>query len=170
MVALSHTIAAKVPCKVCGTVRQYTVGDVKRNRIAELCQPCAVKAYNASRPPRDLERKKAATAAWYQANKNHCAKYYSDYREKLKRETIAAYGGKCVVCGETDFVVLVLDHIHDDAKQDRNENKHNGGYKMYQYLKRENWPKGKHQVLCHNCNFRKEYFRRKDAVKNRKAS
>jgi len=80
---------------------------------------------------------------------------------------INAYGGKCQQCDESDPIVLVLDHINDDSKKDREINKHNGGYKMYLHLRRNGWPKGQHQLMCHNCNFRKEYKRRKNAVLNR---
>lgn len=74
---------------------------------------------------------------------------------------MAAYGGACLHCGESDVIVLVLDHINDDGKVDRKENSHNGGYKLYLKLRKKDYPQGKYQVLCHNCNFRKEYLRRK---------
>lgn len=82
------------------------------------------------------------------------------YRARLRKEMIAAYGGKCSCCNETDPVVLVLDHINDDAPVDRIINNHKGGYRMYADLRRRGWPKDNHQLLCHNCNFRKEYYRR----------
>lgn len=77
---------------------------------------------------------------------------------------VNAYGGKCIECGEKDFIILVLDHINNDGKKDSKWGKRLGGFKFYQFLKRNNWPKLGLQLLCHNCNFRKEYIRRKNAV------
>lgn len=108
--------------------------------------------------------------SWYANHKDDIAEYYKEYRDNIKQYTINAYGGKCVECGESDFIVLVLDHINDDAQQDRLENNHKGGFKLYQYLRRNGYPKGRYQVLCHNCNFRKEYWRRKNAKQISEAS
>jgi len=83
--------------------------------------------------------------------------YQGKYRENVRHEMIEAYGGKCVVCRENDPIVLVLDHIDDDAWEDKRV----GGYNLYLQLRRQGWPKGRYQLLCHNCNFRKEYIKRR---------
>jgi hypothetical protein len=97
---------------------------------------------------------------WSLDNKDKCRKYELKYRQNLRAEMILAYGKTCQDCGEGDPLVLVLDHINDDAKQERKENNHCGGFHMYSKLKKLGWPKDRHQLLCHNCNFRKEYRRR----------
>ena len=109
-------------------------------------------------------------ADYYQKNKDRMAVYYADHRHKTRLEMIEAYGGCCQECAEEDPVVLVLDHINNDAQEDRKVNKHSGGYKMYSKLKQRGWPSEGYRLLCHNCNFRKEYWRRKDAVKKREAA
>lgn len=86
------------------------------------------------------------------------------YRERLKKQMVEAYGGACVGCGEADYIVLVIDHINDDAPIDRLIHNHSGGYRMYASLRKRGWPKEGYQLLCHNCNFRKEYERRGHAV------
>lgn len=109
-------------------------------------------------------------AKYFQDNKDRMALYYANHRHKVRLEMIDAYGGSCQECGEKDFAVLVLDHINDDAKEDRRINNHKGGYKMYSKLKQRGWPIENHRLLCHNCNFRKEYWRRKSAVKKRETA
>lgn len=87
-------------------------------------------------------------------------------RKKTRNEMIQAYGGKCVHCGIDDAVVLALDHINDDGAVGRRSGGDHGGWVFYRKLKEAGWPKDHYQLLCHNCNFRKEYKRREYAVLN----
>ena len=89
------------------------------------------------------------------------------YRLQLKLEMIKAYGGKCKFCGEKDPDVLVLDHINDDGHLERKANGHKGGSKMYSQLRKKNWPQGYLQLLCSNCNLRKEMKRRRMPSKSK---
>lgn len=80
-----------------------------------------------------------------------CRERFNSYYRKARDDAFAAYGGyKCVCCGETEAVFLCLDHIDDDgAKHRRGEQ--GMGYQLYQWLRKNNYPKG-FQVLCWNCN------------------
>lgn len=83
---------------------------------------------------------------------------------------IVGYGGVCLMCEETDPVVLVLDHINDGGGKERRGCYRTQGPTLYLALKRAGWPQDKYQLLCHNCNFRKEYKRRNAAVLARLAT
>ena len=81
-------------------------------------------------------------------------------RLKLKVDTINAYGGKCIGCKETSPLFLTLDHINNNGNVDLLKSKGTG---FYNNLKLLGFP-GKDiqlQLLCHNCNARKEYINKR---------
>ena len=105
---------------------------------------------------------------YYQTHKEACKQrrraYYLTHREKerayrrgLKYEIFKHYSSgqvKCVICGETDIIILCLDHINNDGAEHR---KIAGvGTNFYCWLRAHNYPWGL-QVLCYNCNARKEF-------------
>lgn len=64
---------------------------------------------------------------------------------------------KCNNCEENDLGVLTIDHINGGGGKHRKElfgNKRRGGYALYQWLKRSEYP-NEFQVLCFSCQFRK---------------
>jgi len=83
------------------------------------------------------------------------------HRNTLREELVTAYGGKCVRCGEDDPIVLMLDHIFNDGAAERRISG-NGGLGLWRKLKRQGWPKDRYQLLCCNCNFRKQYLLSRD--------
>ena len=104
-----------------------------RNRARGLCNRCGV------RPPLPGF-----------VTCGECRSYGQDRHRKLRAEVIAAYGGVCICCGETELVFLCIDHVHNDGAAHRKK----VGVNIYTWLKKNNWPKG-FQVLCHNCNHAK---------------
>lgn len=86
--------------------------------------------------------------------------YIKKYYLKLKLEIFELLGNKCVRCGESDFRCLQIDHVNDNGNIER---KLAHGNKTT-YLKNiiRNIKNGSHdyQLLCANCNTKKEYDRR----------
>jgi hypothetical protein len=95
-------------------------------------------------------------------------------KDKLKLEVFSVYScgnPKCKNCNEIEIGVLTIDHINGEGADHINgegadhrrelfgDNK-GGGYKMYQWLKKNNYPSG-FQVLCYNCQFRKRLIEMK---------
>jgi len=104
---------------------------------------------------------KTKQAQWQKDHPENSRRSGQKYRDTLKADMVNAYGGKCLHCGISDIDVLVLDHIFDDAQEDRAKNNHSGGVHMYAKLRKLGWPKDKYQLLCHNCNYKKELNRRR---------
>lgn len=56
------------------------------------------------------------------------------------------YGGACIACGETDLVMLTLDHINDDGAIERKKSHALKTYKI------SDGKRSDLQCMCYNCN------------------
>ena len=96
----------------------------------------------------------ASKAQWWRGR-------YETYYLPLKTEVMAYYSQstppECVRCGISDIEVLQLDHIDNNGG---GRNRSIGGWRLYQRLKDEGYPEN-YQVLCANCNLKKELERRR---------
>lgn len=89
-----------------------------------------------------------------QCKEGHC-KRNARYRQKQRDEVIAAYGGKCNCCHETEPDFLTIDHIYNDGAYERRVHKLGTDRRLYAWLKRNNFPTDRYQLLCYNCNMGK---------------
>lgn len=76
------------------------------------------------------------------------------WKIKIRSEMVAAYGGACNCCGETELAFLTLEHIGGGGGKHRREV--GGQGKILTQLRRQGWPKDKYTVLCMNCNHAKK--------------
>lgn len=83
-------------------------------------------------------------------------KYGKNERDKLRKEVLEAYGGKCTCCGESHPEFLAIDHVNEDGAKHRRHI--GGGANMYRWLRKQGFPKEEFQLLCHNCNFAKSKY------------
>lgn len=101
---------------------------------------------------RDSER--ARQLAYQQANRPKLYAYNARWSRNrnalLRAEMLAAYGGRCVCCGEDEPIFLDLDHIENDGAAHRREVGNNT--QVMVALKRAGWPRDRFQILCCNCN------------------
>jgi len=152
-------------CQVEKTFNQYEVG---RNRhIDYRCRSCALKAYYAGKPKFTKEDKAALNKEYYQTHKQKLDARSNQWRRDKRLALIQELGGKCNCCGESDPVVLDFDHINNDGAKERRETKRTN---VVNILAKGGIDKDRYQLLCKNCNWRKEYFRRNHAERVEKAA
>lgn len=68
-------------------------------------------------------------------------------------------GNICVNCNESDSDVIEIDHINDDGYKFRTSSNKANPPDIGEYLKGESEFKSKYQLLCANCNRKKEKYR-----------
>ncbi len=109
---------------------------------------------------RNREKIIARMEKWRTENRERMREGESKRYLKRKIESIEAYGGMCAHCDQKDVKFLVIDHINDDGAEDRRVWK-NKVADIHLWLKKNKYPIG-YQVLCGNCNLKKERMRRKE--------
>ena len=132
-------------------LREYATSGYPNSKYRLLCWDCniAISRYGCCphKPSPIKPTKDAGFVTARQVIKRR-------YTEKLKKETISAYGGKCALCGETIQEFLSIDHINKDGAQHRRSlgsiGKHTTSFRSY--LRRLGWPKDNYRLLCMNCN------------------
>lgn len=85
-----------------------------------------------------------------EAKVKNCGLQRARYRA-LRAEIIAAYGGACNCCGETQAMFLELDHLTSDGAAHRREIGR-GSHATYNWAKKHQFPRDRFQLLCANCN------------------
>lgn len=142
---LGNKVKTTPPGKFCYTCREhksledFSKGNGKYN-LSNECKIC-FRDYSKKRRYKNIIK----------YNKGNRERYY-----QLKLQILEAYGNKCNCCGESNKNTLQLDHIYNDGAKERkgrhkkyiNANCRN----VYYMLKNLNYPKGRHQLLCANCN------------------
>jgi hypothetical protein len=130
-------------CKRCGAT-EFNLINSSRHGYLRKCRACAIKSQRAtyarnSQSGQFRDRKNARTRADLRA---------------LKIEVVAAYGGKCACCGESEIDFLSIDHTLNNGKEHRDL----VGAGVYRDLRRRGFPQDGFACLCMNCNFARARF------------
>lgn len=122
------------------------------------CKPCR-NAEAKLRYAEDVEYRARTQAHGKRHREKHPDRVSTSIRrrnEKIRKQVVEGYGGKCGCCGETEAKFLGIDHINGGGTQER---KSNSGYTLYRRLIKEGFPKDEYQLLCHNCNMAKAFYK-----------
>lgn len=114
------------------------------------------------------DEKLIAMKEWRKENAKYCSEYDRQYHlknrtqirakrkekwQQVKKIVLTHYGNKqssCVLCGESDLVVLSIDHISGGGRKHIHKI---GAGQFYKWLIKNNFPSG-YRTLCMNCQFR----------------
>jgi hypothetical protein len=153
---LTYTISLDTVLAITRRIMAYKDKE-KQRRMQKLYREKNREKRNAQkreyyRANKEIHRKRSAK--WREDNPDKWLEMMREsnrrQRERLRKEMIDAYGGKCACCGETEALFLELDHVNNDGAEDRKENGY--GVKLMCRLKKKGWPKDRYQILCSNCN------------------
>ena len=81
--------------------------------------------------------------------------YSETYSRRLRREVLEGYGGKCVDCGESDWMVLQIDHIDGSTNTSRGRPSNNST--AFLDLISHGFPPGI-ELRCANCHMRRTFY------------
>lgn len=167
-------------CSLCGESKPLDVVHFpfikRKNRWCSWCRACVSKRtreYNAKRP----DERRSRDQAYYERTKFLRREYnrlrgkeYNArdavkeakrrHNNKLKREAMEHYGGAfCKCCGETELLMLSLDHVASDGAAHRKAI--TGTTRLlplqsYIWAKRNGYP-AIFQVMCFNCNWARHW-------------
>ncbi|KKM24391.1 hypothetical protein LCGC14_1605530 [marine sediment metagenome] len=143
---------------VCDNCKTYAKNRLERRREEGLCTFCG------KNPPETARRlcgdcHKKRSPIWNALNKAHSSHNLSQ-RILRKQRVIDHYGGICLCCGESELLLLTIDHIYEDGAEHRRQIFPNikgrtpGGDNFYRWLEKNQYPDG-FQTLCYNCNIGK---------------
>jgi hypothetical protein len=123
------------------------------------------KAYNVKYYQDNKEKCDKRSKKWYKNNKQKkieiSARWYAANLESIKNKRIElkricmehySVDGGCVCCGTRELSFLSLDHIGDDATEDKK--KRDVWHLKYITIIKEGFPKGL-QTMCFNCQWGK---------------
>ena len=77
----------------------------------------------------------------------------------IRRRIVDLLGKTCSRCGLADPIVLQIDHVNGGGSKERSRFKSTRSYLFFVLKKVKNGSRD-YQLLCANCNVRKEYLNR----------
>lgn len=150
-------------CNTCKKIKKETdfwKDKKKKDGTQNYCKECVKKAKRISYL-KNPEIYRQQVRNWRKNNPEKVKEIHRKNNLKLRMEVLNAYSNgkpKCKCCGEKEIKFLAIDHINNDGNKERKKLKF-WGYKFYLWLKRNNFPQNGYQVLCHNCNMAKGFYK-----------
>jgi hypothetical protein len=138
------------------------IKEYKINWCKEHEEALRIKNRKASKKyyDKNKDKKYAKAKEWRKKNPEKIAASSRKRVCQRKKLVFDHYGAVCIGCGESDIIVLTIDHINNDGNTHRKEV---GESRIYEWLIKNNFP-NTFQTLCRNCNWRK-YVDERDKIK-----
>src|SRR5437879_1807327 len=81
-----------------------------------------MRGWRDDNPERAKEISRTANTKFRDINHNSYIQSKRKHRQKIRLEIHSFFGGKCIKCGNSNFIVLQLDHKLGGGMKDRKEN------------------------------------------------
>jgi hypothetical protein len=130
----------------------------QRAKNSKICKKCNTERGNEWKRNHP-ESQHEYSQQYYKTHPGYNIGWCRESRIKIRAEMIEAYGGKCSACGIDNPVVLDIDHKDNNGRADRKRGM--WGWRLYRWLKKNNYPTDNFQLLCRNCNWIKHMETRK---------
>lgn len=141
-------------CNKCKKQKEDTEFYLYRGKQRNPCKECAKKIerirYNSKKDEINKRNRE-----YQKSNRPLMNKIHREARRNKRIEVLKHYGSKCACCGENEIKFLAVDHINGDGSKHRIEIRN---VNIYYWLIRNNYPDG-FQLLCHNCNYAKHFYK-----------
>ena len=149
-------------CKYCNMILSddnwYKSLKRKRERICKECHKAKTSQWKHKNPEMAKQISRRANRVLKEKQPEYNKNWMKQNRAIQRIEMITAYGGKCNHCGISDPIILDIDHINNDGAKQRRDGIQS--WRLVRFLKKNGWPKEEYQLLCKNCNWKKEMKRR----------
>jgi len=117
------------------------------------------------RHKRYIQRIKAENSLVYHNILERAANFRFKKLRELRKEIFHLLGNKCSLCGFSDSRALQIDHVGNEGRKETlGKNRIRFLKNVLDSIKRK---EGKYQLLCANCNFIKEFERRKKILEEK---
>jgi hypothetical protein len=87
-------------------------------------------------------------------------------REKRRKMVLGHYGNKCAYCGEKHYEFLAIDHVNNDGADHKRMLGSKSNDSVLLDIIKQGYP-DTFQILCHNCNSAKQYYKRNPIIEER---
>ena len=133
----------------------------RRGQIVKRHSTPEYREYQRQWRRRNAAKVKGYSVKWRENNLDKARKTQRDSKKKNrvweKQVCIAAYGGKCACCEESNIGFLTMDHINGQGARHRkrlgmDKAGTKTGADFYRWLREQGYPKDEYQALCYNCN------------------
>jgi len=144
-------------CTKCGESKPESEFYANRGRLNSMCKLCKIKAQKTYYHGAGSER----VRQYREENRDQRNQDRREWYKKLRCQAIAAYGGGCACCGETEYAFMVFDHVAGGGMRERMKEYggvrgRSGGHRFLLWLRDNSYP-DTIQVLCANCNMAKHF-------------
>lgn len=153
IVKVGRVAVASKRCTVCGQLKaldEFGKLAYSSDGLQYACKVCG----NARTRSYNCNRKDKIAAINARTRKRLGPDYWRRKHQALKLGMIAAYGGRCECCGESEPTFLSLDHVNGGGGKHRMST---GNARVIRNLRDAGWPRvtedGEFRLLCMNCQF-----------------